>query len=198
MKSTHKSLAGLVAVLAVVLIAGAAAALTIKTVSVPAGGDRVQNLGNYDSGDILTFSWSCTNAVPVSGTLTGPNGFSESYQATIAGGNTILVSDSGEYILTLHNAEATSSSVQLTYTSPGTEIGNILTTIVIIAVIIIVVIIIIVVVVFMAGRKKKQVAMPPGAPAGIVTPTTPGVCPVCGSQTDTNAQFCAKCGARFH
>ncbi len=197
MKSTYKAIVGIVAVLAMVMAAGVASALTVKTITVQANAEKAQNLGSYDTSDILTFSWSSSEAI--SAVLTGPGGFSEPYAASIAGGDTIIVSEQGSYTLTLTNANSVPATVTLTYTSSGTEVGNIVNTVILIGVIIIVIVIVVVVLVVVLGmRKKKQTATAAGAPPNIVTPTTPGVCPVCGAQTDTNAQFCAKCGARFH
>lgn len=201
MKAAYRGLVCIVAVFALAAVAGMAAADS-ETVTVPAAGSQAQALGSMTEGDLLSLSWS-SGTTSVSAVLSGPSGYTKTYSASIFGVDLITVPHDGAYTLTFSNAGSSAVTVDLEWTvtpfNPVHEATNIITWLAIIAVIIIVVIIVIVVllVVVMGGKKKKQAAMAAGAPPGIVMPTTPGVCPVCGTQTDTNAQFCAKCGARF-
>ena len=186
-------------VFAMVAAAGIVTADT-EYVTVAAGGTEAQNLGSLVEGDSMTISWTSLQAV--SAVITGPSGYSESYSSSTYGWDLIEIPHDGAYTITFTNAGATSAEVTLTWDvipfSAGGLFDDLLTIMLIILVIVIVVIVLIVVlVVVVGGKKKKQAAMAAGAPPGLVTPTTPGMCPVCGTQTDTNAQFCAKCGARF-
>lgn len=188
----------LAAVFALVAVAGMAAADS-ESITVPAAGSQAQNLGSMAEGDLLSLSWSSTTSV--SAVLTGPSGYSKSYSSTTVGWDLFDVPHDGAYTLTFTNSGASAATVTLTWDvtpfSPGGFLDDLVTLVLIIAVVVIVIIVVIVVLVVVVGGKKKKQAAMAGAPAGIVTPTTPGMCPVCGTQTDTNAQFCQKCGARF-
>jgi hypothetical protein len=197
MKAAHKGLVCLVAVFALAAVAGLAAADT-ESITVAAGATVPQNLGSMSEGDLLTISWTSTDSV--SAVISGPSGYSEDYSASIYGVDLIDVPHDGAYSIAFTNPGSSSATVTLTWDvapfSPGGFFDDLVTLVLIIAIIIIVIIVVIVVlVVVVGGKKKKQAAM--AATPQIVVPTTPGMCPVCGTQTDTNAQFCAKCGARF-
>ena len=200
MKAKYSVLVSLVAVFALAAVAGLAAAPT-QNVTVPAGGNLNVNLGSYANGDDLLITWSTSTLMEVSGVLNGPAGYSESISASWLVSEDFVLPDDGVYTLTLTNAGSTAASVSLTWEivpfSPGGFFDDLVTLVIVIAVVIIVIIVVIVVLVFVLGKKKKQQAMVATSPPGIITPTTPGMCPVCGAQTDTNAQFCAKCGARY-
>jgi len=200
MKAKYSVLVSLVAVFALVAVAGLAAAPT-ENLTVPAGGNQTVNLGNYQDGDDLWITWSTSTLMEVSGVLNGPAGYSESISASWLVSEDFELPQNGAYSLTLSNAGSTDASVSLTWEatpfSPGGFFDDLVTLVIVIAVVIIVIIVVIVVLVFVLGKKKKQQAMVATSPPGIITPTTPGMCPVCGAQTDTNAQFCAKCGARY-
>lgn len=159
------------------------------------------DIGTLHDGDGLFLTWSTSVLTPVSAELTGPEGYSETFTSTYTGFETVDITHDGNYVLTFHNSGSSSASVTVDYTvtpfSPGGFFSDLLTLVIIIAVVIIVIIVVIVVLVVVLGGKKKQAAMAANAPPMIVTPSTPGVCPVCGAQTDTNAPFCAKCGTRF-
>jgi len=201
MKTSCRLLVCLIAVFAFVALAGSVAAAT-GSISVAAGGSTPVSLGTLTKDDWLTVQW--TSNVAVSATLSGPDGVVETFSAATSGGwdhPLITVPDTGTYTLTFENSGSVAASVTYTTTvtpwNPVDEATDFLTWLMIIAVIIIVVIIAIVVLVVVLGAKKKKAAAMGGAPLGIVMPTTPGICPVCGAQTDTNAPFCAKCGAKF-
>ncbi len=202
MKAAYKGIACLGAVLTLVAFAGIAAAPS-QTVTVAGGGSQTVNMGTYTEGDGLLITWSTQSlSTQVSGVVNGPSGFTRSISANWLVEQDFEVPHTGDYTLTLSNAGSTDATVQLTYEmtpfSPQGFFDNLLTLVIIILVVVVVIIIVIVVLVVVVGGKKKQQAAMAAGPQGIVVPSTPGVCPVCGSQTDTNAQFCAKCGARFH
>ena len=198
MKPTYRLIACLAALLALVFVAGLAAADS-ENVTVSPSASQAVNLGSMNEDDLLTLSWSSNTAV--SAVLTGPSGYSESYSSSSFGYDLINVPHDGAYTLTFTNPSSSiTASVDLTFNvapfNPIDTAHDIMTWIMIIGVIIVVIIVVIVVLVLVLGRKKTQTTTA-GAPSGIVTPTTPGMCPTCGAQTDTNAPFCAKCGAKF-
>jgi hypothetical protein len=198
MRSAYKGLVCIVALFAVAAVASVVTADT-ESVTVPASGTQAQNLGDMSKDDLLSISWTSDHSV--SAVLTGPSGYSKTYSSSIFGYDLLNVPHDGAYVLTFTNPGSSSATVTLTWEvtpfNPVHTATDILTWIAIIAVIIIVVIVVIVVLVVVMGGKKKKAEMAAAAPQGIVTPTTPGMCPICGAQTDTNALFCAKCGARF-
>lgn len=197
MKAAYNVFVCLVAVFALASVAGFASADT-QELTVPAAGNLPVNLGEMAEGDLLTIDW--TSSTSVSAILQGPSGYTKTYSTTTFGFDIITVPHDGSYILTFSNPSSTSATVTLNWDvsaiNPVHEATNILTWLLIIAVIIIVAIVVIVVLVVVMGSKKKQQAAVAAQPA-VVTPTTPGMCPICGAQTDTNAPFCAKCGAKF-
>jgi hypothetical protein len=198
MKAKYSLLVCLVAVFAMAAVAGIAAADS-ETLTVPVGSPVPQNLGSMNEGDLLSISWSTSGTV--SAVITGPSGYSRSYSSSDFPVDLIDVPHDGAYTIAFTNEGSSSTTVVLTWDvspiSPGGILDDLVTLFIIVAVVVIVIIVVVVVLVFMLGKKKKQAAPLAGAPQGIVMPTTPGVCPVCGAQTDTNAQFCAKCGARY-
>ena len=200
MKAAYKVFACLIALFAMAAVAGIASAET-QTITVAAGGTNTVNLGGLSEGDGVFLTWTTSSTTPVSAVLTGPQGFTDSFGSSYVGFETIDIPHDGAYLLTFSNAGSSSASVTVDWTvtpfSPGGFFDDLVTIVLIIAIVIVVVIVLIVVLVLMSGKKKKQQSMAAAAPQGIVTPTTPGMCPVCGSQTDTNAPFCAKCGAKF-
>ena len=196
MKQTNKLIVCLVALLALVFVAGLAAADS-ESVTVNPSASRPINLGGMNDGDLLTLSWTSNTAV--SAVLAGPSGYSKTYSSSSIGYDIITVPHDGAYTLTFTNpSSSTTASVELIYNvtpfNPIDTAHDIMTWIMIIGAIVIVAVVVIVVLVVVMGSKKKQAA---GAPPAVVTPTTPGMCPVCGAQTDTGAPFCAKYGAKF-
>ena len=195
MKQTRMLVACLVALFALVFVAGLAAA-DFETVTVNPNSSEAVNLGSMNEDDLLTISWTSNTAV--SAIMTGPSGYSESYSSSSYGYDIITVPHDGAYTLTFTNpSSSTTASVDVTFDvvpfNPIETAHDIMWWIMIIGVIIVVIIIVIVVLVVVLGTKKKAAAAQPT----FVAPMTPGMCPVCGAQTDTNALFCAKCGAKF-
>lgn len=196
MKSINRLMACLVGLLALVLVAGLAAADS-ETVTVSPSSSQSVNLGVMNEDDLLTLSWTSNTAV--SGVLSGPSGWSETYSSSSFGYDLVTIPRDGAYTLTFTNpSSTTAASVDVTFNvspfNPIDTADDIVTWVLIIGVIVVVIIVVIVVLVVVLGSRNKQAAA--AAPV-ISTPMAPGMCPVCGAQTDTNAPFCAKCGARF-